>query len=112
MTEVLQANVFFFITALAVIVFVAMLCVALFHIITVLKLIRRIVARIDEGTATLSEDMRTIRTHMAGGGVVRKLLHFLFGVLHSDTEKKGDTENETAMTKKSETRKEVLKVKQ
>lgn len=109
MTEVLQANIFFFITACAIIVFTMLLCVALFHVIKLLKSVRRIVARVDEGTEALSEDMHTIRTHIAGGGILRKLAHFLFGSKDHSTE---DDEEDTPVKKKNAERKrDILKIK-
>ncbi len=111
MSEVLHANVFFFITGVAVILFTALLCVALVHVIKLLKSLRNIVAHIEEGTEVLSEDMQQIRMHMVGGGVLRKLLHFLFGS-KSDVADDTDTDEDTAHTRGSTNKKRsTLKIK-
>jgi len=101
MTEVLQANIFFIITAFAVVVCTILVCIALFHIIKLLKSFRRIVARVEEGADAISEDMHTLRTQMAEGGVVQKFFRFLFTRTKSSHNDK----------KNSTRRKEVLKIK-
>jgi len=62
MTEILQANIFFFITSIAVIVFTLLLCVAVYQVIKILKAIRRIMDRVEEGTEVLAGDIENIRT--------------------------------------------------
>ncbi len=79
MTEVLHANIFFFITGIAVIVFTALFCVLLFHGIKVVKSLRRIMDRVEEGTEIIAEDMQNVRTYFAEGGIVRLLISKLFG---------------------------------
>jgi hypothetical protein len=64
MSEVLQANIFFFITGIAVIVFTLLLSIALYHLIKILTAVRRIVDRIEEGTETISDDIERLRTYV------------------------------------------------
>lgn len=82
MSEVLHANVFFFITGIAVIVCSAIFCVALFHAIKVLKSIRRIVNRIDEGTEIIAEDMLHIREYFTQEGLIARLFATVIGMIH------------------------------
>ncbi len=65
MSEILHANIFFFITGIAVIVFTFLLSIALFHLIKILKAVRRIVDRVEAGTATIAEDIENLRTYVA-----------------------------------------------
>lgn len=74
MSEVLHTNIFFFITGTAVIVFSALLCVALFHFIKVLKSLRRIMERIEEGTEVLAEDMHQVREFFVQEGFFGRLI--------------------------------------
>lgn len=112
MSEVLHANIFFFITGIAVIVFTLLLCVALVHIIRLIKSVRRIVARIEQGTEVLSEDMQNFRTHMSGGGVVRKFLHFLFGSSKvTETEDENEEEEPIMKSKGNDKKRTALKIK-
>ena len=99
MNEVLHANVFFFITGIAVIVFTALLCVALFHGIKVLQSLRRIMERIESGTEAIAEDMQSVRTYFAGDGIIRRLIIKLIGTRN---------EREGSKEKKQEKRKHDL----
>jgi hypothetical protein len=76
-----------------------------------IKSFRRIVARIEAGTEVLSEDMHNIRTHMSGGGVVRKIFHFLFAAAQEETE---DSEAKETVTKPkgAEKKRTALKIKE
>lgn len=74
MNEVLHANIFFFITGIAVIVFTALLCVAIFHAIKVLKVLRRILARIEQGAEEITEDMQNVRAYFAEDGLLTRLI--------------------------------------
>jgi hypothetical protein len=63
MSEVLQANIFFFITGIAVIVFTLLLCIALYHLIKILKSLRRVMDRIEAGSEIIAEDLESIRAY-------------------------------------------------
>lgn len=79
MSEVLHADIFFFITGIAVIVCSAILCVALFHAIKVLISLRRIVDRIDAGTEIIAEDMQQLRSFFAQEGFIRNIIRAISG---------------------------------
>lgn len=64
MSEVLHANIFFFITGIAVIVFTSLLCVALYHLIKIFTVIRRILDRVEAGTASIADDIENIRAYV------------------------------------------------
>ena len=103
MTEVLHANIFFFITGIAVIIFTALLCVALFHIIKVLKSMRRIMDRIEEGTEVIAEDMQQVRTYFTEGGLIAGLVRTFMGkrAAHGSSKKSSRKEhkkNELSIT--------------
>jgi hypothetical protein len=82
MSEVLHANIFFFITGIAVIVCSAIFCVALFHAIKVLKSMRRIMNRIEEGTEIITEDILHIREYFTQEGFMARLLASVVGLFH------------------------------
>jgi 5-bromo-4-chloroindolyl phosphate hydrolysis protein len=79
MTEVLHANIFFVITSVAVVVFTLLLCFAVYQIIKILKSIRRIVDRIDEGSEMIAGDMDNLRTYVMEGSLVSQLIGFFMG---------------------------------
>ena len=79
MNEILQANVFFFITSISVVLFTLLLCVAVYQAIRILKSIRRIVDRIDEGSEMIADDMENLRTFVVEGSLVSQLVSFFLG---------------------------------
>lgn len=79
MSEVLHADIFFFITGIAVIVCSAILCVALFHAIKVLKSIRRIMNRIEANVEVITEDMYQVREYFTQEGFLSRLFATLTG---------------------------------
>ncbi len=102
MSEVLHANVFFFITGIAVIVFTALLCVALFHVIKVLKSLRRVMERIEAGTEIIAEDLENARAYFTEGGFIRRFIGSLIG---------GTRTTDASKSKKHEKRRTELKIK-
>ena len=74
MDEVLHANIFFFITGIAVIVFTLLLSVALYHLIKILKTVRRIADRVEEGTMTIADDIEQLRTYVVEESFLARFL--------------------------------------
>jgi len=64
MSEVLQANIFFFITSIAVIVCTFLISILLFNLIKIAKSIRRIIARIEEGSEAIADDIDNLRVYI------------------------------------------------
>jgi hypothetical protein len=73
MTEILQANIFFFIASFATIVFSIMACVAMYLIIKILISIRAILA----GSDLIADDIQAARAFVAGGGLISHLISFV-----------------------------------
>lgn len=69
------------------IVFTSLLCVALFHGIKVLKSLRRIMDRVEEGTEIIAEDMQNVRAYFSEDGILRRLFMKLMGFSQKE---KGD----------------------
>ncbi len=74
MAEVLQANVFFLITAIAVTVFTVFLCVAMYLVIRILRSVRNITERIELGSETIVEDVKQLRNYVAGGSLISQIM--------------------------------------
>jgi hypothetical protein len=77
MTEILQANIFFFIASIATIVFSIMACVAMYLIIKILISIRAIIGRIEAGSDLIADDIQAARAFVAGGGLLSHLISFV-----------------------------------
>lgn len=74
MTEILQANIFFLITALAIVVFTIFLCVAVFYVIKILKTVSNITRRIDAGSETIAEDIKQLKRYVAEGSLLSQIV--------------------------------------
>jgi hypothetical protein len=107
MNEVLHANIFFFVTGIAVIVCTAILCVLLIHGIKLLKSVRRIIDRIDAETEEIAEDMQSVRAYFREGGILQRLFVKLVGTLTYATPRqqkaKGQGKNKLELKIKDET---------
>tara|TARA_B100000745_G_C20138901_1_gene390411 strand:- start:277 stop:582 length:306 start_codon:yes stop_codon:yes gene_type:complete len=79
MSEILQANIFFFITSVAVILFTLLLCFAVYQVIKILKSIRRIVERVEAGSEIIAEDVENFRTYVMEGSLISQLIGFFMG---------------------------------
>lgn len=77
MTEILQANIFFFIASVATVVFSILVCVAMYLVIKILVSIKAILARIEAGSDLIAEDIQAARTFVAGGGLISHLFRFV-----------------------------------
>lgn len=78
-TETLHANLFFFITALGVVVFFVLLSIALVILIRVLRAIHRIVSRVDAGSETIAQDLARVREFARPRQMAELLRVFLGG---------------------------------
>jgi hypothetical protein len=74
MSEVLQANIFFLITGIAVIVFTFLLCIALYHFIRLLAAARRIMARLEAGSEVIASDLDRLRTFFLEKSIFARII--------------------------------------
>jgi hypothetical protein len=91
MDEVLHANIFFFITSVAVVLFTLLLCLALYHVVRILQSIRRIVERIDASSEMIVEDVEQLRSYVLEGSLVSQIVGFFMGRRKRATKAKRDT---------------------
>jgi hypothetical protein len=75
MSEVLQANIFFFIASTATVVFCTMVCVVLYYVIKILIAIRAIVERLEAGSDVIADDVSAMREFVKSGGLVAYLIN-------------------------------------
>lgn len=99
MSEVLQTNIFFIITSIAVIVFTVFLCVALFYLIRILKHVGEMTERLRRGSEQLAEDAMEVRAFVKDG-VIGNVKRFVADALGKEkpkarAHKKKDAEAET-----------------
>ena len=69
MDEILQADIFFFITAIAVVVVGVGLAITLFYLIVILRDVQVVVKKVRTATDELGQDFETLRANIQDGGV-------------------------------------------
>lgn len=79
MTEVLQANIFFFIASVATVLFTILLCLVLYQVLKVVKSVRRMVERVEAGSEMLAEDVEHFRDFVMQGSLVSQIIKFFMG---------------------------------
>ena len=80
MSEVLKMDIFFVIASIATVFFSILLCVALYQVIKILKIIRRVLERVEAGSEVIAEDVATIRSYVVNGGVLSRIMSFVIGL--------------------------------
>lgn len=79
MNEILQANIFFLIASIATVVFCILVCIALHHFIKILRSVRTILERVEEGSEILADDFANIREVIVRGGLISRLIGLFWG---------------------------------
>ncbi len=79
MEDILQANIFFFITAIGVIVLTTLGCILLYQLIKIVRAIRRIVDRVDAGSEVIIEDIEHIRENLNPANLISYIMRFVPG---------------------------------
>ena len=68
MTDVMQADIFFFIASVATVVFLLFIALILFQVYKVVKLIRSVLERLESASEVVAEDAAHIRQLITSGG--------------------------------------------
>ena len=79
MNEILHANVFFIIASVATIIFCIIITMILFHILKLVKSVRRIVERIEDASEQVADDVAHVRTLFFNGGMIARVMTFMAG---------------------------------
>lgn len=80
MSEILHANIFFFIASFGVVLFTIITCIILYHVLKMVIALRRLVERIEAGSEALAADMANVREYVADkSSFVAKLFNFFVG---------------------------------
>ena len=75
----MQANIFFLITGIAVVIFTLLLCILLYHVIKIVRSVRKIVDRIEEGSEVIAEDLFQLRKYFAENSIISTIIGMFFG---------------------------------
>jgi len=75
MNEILNANIFFFVTTIAVVIFVILGIIALYYLILILKNAKDVSQRIEKGSEMIGEDIIELRKNVKTEGF--RLVYFI-----------------------------------
>ncbi len=79
MNEILHANVFFVIASIATVIFCIVTVLILFHVLKLVKSVRRIVERIEDASEQVADDMAHAREMFYNGGMIARVMGFMAG---------------------------------
>lgn len=79
LNEVLHANIFFIIASVGVILFTLITALVLYHVLKVVKAVRRIVERVERGSEVLAEDIEDIRDNLNPTKLIGFIMSFIPG---------------------------------
>ena len=79
MNEILHANVFFVIASIATVVFCIIVSLILFHVLKMVKSVRRIVERIESASEQVADDVAHAREILYNGGMIARVMSFMAG---------------------------------
>lgn len=79
MSEILHANIFFFIASISTIVLSILGCVAMYQVIRILKSLRSLMEKIEDGSDMIAEDITTMRNFVFKGGMISHLMRLVVG---------------------------------
>ncbi len=79
MSEVLQANIFFYIASVATVVFCIVVTMMLLQVYKILKVIRSILERVESASEVMAEDVAHVRKLVATGGLISTIVGLVFG---------------------------------
>lgn len=88
MSEVLKMDIFFVIASVATVFVSILVCVILYQVIKMLKIVRRVLERVEAGSEMIAEDVATIRSYVFSGGAISRIMSFLIGIATSQPTKR------------------------
>ncbi len=79
MTELLHANVFFFIASVATVIFCILVSLVLYQVFKIMQAVRAIMDRIETKSEQIADDIDAMRTFVRRGSVVSTLFNLFTG---------------------------------
>lgn len=79
MSEILHANIFFVIASIGTVIFILLVSVALYQVLRILRSVRRIVERVEEGSETIAEDVAQLRSYVISGSLFSQIISLFMG---------------------------------
>ena len=80
MTDVMQADIFFFIASVSTVIFLLLIALILFQIYKIVKLIRSVLERLESASEIVAEDAAHIRQLISSGGFFAGVIGLLSSI--------------------------------
>lgn len=77
MSEVLHANIFFIIASVGTVVFIMLVALVLYHVLKIVKAVRRIVDRVEAGSEVIAEDLESLRDNLNPGRLIQFIMSWM-----------------------------------
>lgn len=77
MSEVLHANIFFVIASVGTVVFIILVALVLYHVLKIVKAVRRIVDRVEAGSEVIAEDLENLRDNFNPGRLIQFIMSWM-----------------------------------
>lgn len=90
MNEVLHANIFFIIASLATVIFCVLITFILYYILKIVRSLRIIIERIEQGSEMIAKDVANVRELVASGGLFSRMVKFMMGFKGSQRRDRDD----------------------
>jgi CHASE3 domain sensor protein len=79
MSEVLHANIFFFIASVATVIFFIIVTMVLYQVYKITVSIRSIIERVESASEVVAEDVAQVRELVSKRGLLPAIVGFIFG---------------------------------
>ncbi len=76
MSDIMQADIFFFIASVGIVLLTFLVCLILYQVFKIVRSIRRIITRIEEGSDVIAEDVAQLRAYVMEGSLISQLISF------------------------------------
>ncbi len=80
MNEVLHANIFFIIASIATVIFCILVCIILYHVLKIVRVVRSIAERVDASSQQIAEDISNAREFVVSGSLWARAVQFLMSM--------------------------------
>jgi len=79
LNEVLHANIFFIIASVGVVIFIVLTSLILYHVLKVVRAVRRIISRVERGSEVLAEDIEDLHRNLNPSRLLAWVASFIPG---------------------------------
>lgn len=76
MSDIMQADIFFFIASVGIVALTLIVCLILFQVLKIVKAVRRIMERLEAGSEVIADDAAQLRAFVMEGSLFSQVIKF------------------------------------